>query len=207
MPIKATIPDQIQITASRHGVVHFAFSGKSDASTTPMLARVVESRLKACSTKKLVLDLTNVHTIWHNAGRVLDLARCVSQGRLGRAIPVEYRIRNDVYSDLLEITPSLPALRPGKKQLFEGVTIEVHPPSLQLPSQRTSRSRSLGPKVDIKPTRPISPRKLLYSYEGMIRSIEKNIVQVSLFTDEGEVLGELDRTMGVTWPVVAGVRG
>jgi len=138
-----------------------------------------ELKLRAKEIRKIVFDLSGVDTVVNTAGRVFDLAVEYCKRYKRRGIKPELWIPKNVYRDLQRVEPEELPAHPKRSTSVRGVTILMRP--------------SVTESVEVHPI-PRARTAVTLSCLGKVRAVAGLRVTVSLFTDEGEVVGEFSRS-------------
>jgi hypothetical protein len=190
---------QLDITEPARGVLKLAFPGRSVATDTNHLTAAIESELRQrTGIRKVVFDLSEVDPINNTAGRVLDLARGYSKQR---RLKVELHIPRNVYIDLGSSDPLPKPDRKGKASL-EGIELIITRPVKQSAFfehralvNRAALLRAFTTAAKTSPQKPAntatSTPQTVLECDGTVRTIQDDHVRVSLFTKDGEVVGDL----------------
>ena len=188
---------QLNIESKEGEALLIAFKGESSMEDVDLFKRAIDARIKRwAKIKKVVFDLAQIHPIHNAAGRLLDLA-CLYQET--RKIPVEVRMPADIYAFLQEITPKEMAKPPVKRAFTRNVEIIV------LPQLQADSMREISPTRWKELDHVLRRSKIVLACVGKVRSVTDSKVTVSLFTDSGEVIGELDLSQFPNQEVVAGM--
>jgi hypothetical protein len=189
-------PLQLAVSVSHDGVLDVAFKGKSGAEDVPLFMGTIDARLRADpEIRRATFDLSGIDPFANAAGRLLDLA-CSYAKRLS----VDVKIPKDIYGILCGIEPRMPT--PGKDQRarWRGVTVCVVKPL---------DYSGLTPGEDVaEPTgdeEVVEETQVILACEGKVRAVRGSVVSVTLFTDEGEVVGEFDKRQFSKRDIVVGM--
>lgn len=190
---------QLDITEPARGILMLAFPGRSTASDAAHFTAAIESELRQRNgVRKVVFDLSQADPINNTAGRVLDLARGYSQQR---GLQVELHIPRNVYLDLCSSDPLPRPDRNGKASL-EGLKLLVTRAVKQSTffKHRAEATREAILRSTHALTQPASataeaattrPTQTFLECDGAVRAVQGDRVRVSLFTKEGQVVGDI----------------
>lgn len=188
---------QMSIEPKEGDTLLITFKGKSSIEDVLLFKKAIDARITPRATfQKVIFDLAQIHPIQNAAGRLLDLA-CLYQKT--RKIPVEVRMPEEIYALLQEITPTEIPKPPVKRARTRNVEIVVVP------------QPQLDWMQDISPTRwkeldeVLRKPKLVLACVGKIRSPAESMVTVSLFTESGEIIGEIDAAQFPQKEIIAGM--
>lgn len=175
-------PDHVQlrITHSSGGTVMFAFPGRATAKDIPYFEATIQGEFKRVKDiRRMVLDLTKVDPVINAAGRVLDLARAYGKRYKRRGLRVQVHITKDVYQDIQRAAPDVWPEHPGSE---DGLEITLFPPN-----PLSDQLIVTAPASEVRE----AENPVVLTCSGKVRRIQGESVTVSLFVDDGEILGEL----------------
>jgi hypothetical protein len=161
---------------SSPGTIVFSVQGTSTGLEMGNFEDAVEARLEKAGERirKIVFDLSATDPVVNAAGRIFDVAvQCRDQLDRGTTA-IEIIMPREVYKDL-QRTDDLPQ-DVGQEVIVKGVKIVL------------VESTYLEPRKD---PRLHDEDILRLSYTGKVREVLGGRITVSLFTEEGEVVGEL----------------
>ena len=188
---------QLNIESSEGGSLLVAFKGESSMKDVDLFKEAIDARIKQWAMiKKVVFDLAQIHPIHNAAGRLLDLA-CLYQKT--RKIPIEVRMPADIYAFLQEITPKEMPKPPVERARTRNVEIIV------VSQLQTNQIREISPTRWKELDHVLRKSKIVLACVGTVRSVTDSMVTVSLFTDSGEIIGELDLSQFPNQEIVAGM--
>lgn len=171
---------QLTIRPVPRGLV-FSFPGRSSVLDLQHFTAAMESELRqhAKHIDRLIFDLSKVDAVANTAGRILDIATNYKR-RFKKQ--TELRIPQDVYNDLQRISPDELPSDPQKVATVAGLKFIMCPPA----------SFSSVPVAERR-ARPFENETVLLSCTGKVRAVSDDKITVSLFSDEGEIVGEVAR--------------
>lgn len=194
---------QLDITEPIRGVLMLAFPGRAIGSDADHFIEAIESELRQRRIRKLIFDLSAADPINNPVGRVWDFARGYSRHR---HMQVEFRIPRNVYADLQSTEHESLPINPKRKARLEGVQFVITTAIKQSAFfQRQAAAieasiRSRKPELAITSGKslpassaPAEREKIqtAITCDGKVRAINQDQVRVSLFTKNGEVVGNL----------------
>lgn len=179
-------------TPPRNGVLSIGFEGMSNREDVELFKEAIDHHLHPkTKVKKAIFDLSGIDPVINAAGRILDLA---CDYRAICKIPVEVRMPVDIYADLQELTPEEMPLEPpiDKPVKVRGVTVVVTKAS-DLPEPWLESAPSYFP-AEPATEEAAEKRSVILTCVGVVNHVDESSVSVTLYTDEGEVIGEFDRS-------------
>jgi len=182
-------PIIFNVDDSKKGRLLFSLHGRSEPRDVESMLEAVRSRVKKLRHEncEVVFDLTEVDPVYNTAGRWLDIARQYSN--IDRGQKFRLKLLKSLYDDLLITDDELPKRSAG--------TITLGKLRIQVVARSDSNQKPLTLQVGqiASPSRSISQNEFtLHEWPGKVRTINNDIVTVSLFTGqelEDEVVGEL----------------
>ena len=176
-----------------------AFPGRSIAPDADHFIEAIESELRQrAGIRKIVFDLSKADPINNTAGRVWDFA----QGYCKRGrFKIEFHIPRNVYADLRLLDSSPTRTQKGKPSRG-AIDLVITRPVKQSEffKRLAALSRMAVIETNIVPeTKPqgppaggaTAPERTVFDCDGRIRAVRGECVRVSLFTKNGEVVGDL----------------
>jgi hypothetical protein len=159
---------------TRHDIIHFKLAIDAELSQRPHVTH-------------LIFDAVKIDPIYNAAGRLLDLTFFY---RIKGQLKVHIKLPADTYGKLQKLTPGEMKPMAGGITTVRKVTVEAVPLPAESNPITKDNLKAFLEKLVIE-YGPYQPETLLRCV-GKIRTLNGSNVTVSLFLDEGEILGEFN---------------
>jgi hypothetical protein len=187
---------QMYINTVSPGVLMLDFPGRTSPVQMNDYYDQIETAFKReRPVKKMVFNLNHVDPVNNMVGRVFDLALTFKKKR--RVPNVEICLTEEIYKDLQELeTERLPEI-PNREEI-DGIRFIL---AKALIKNRVEATERVRPTVSVEKAKDA---RIILACLGKIRGIHEENVTVSLFTESGEIVGELHKDQFSSSKLTAG---
>lgn len=184
------MPSVLKVDRETPKTLVFGFPGVASAVDLDPVFEAIKGHLKRPlkGIRKVVFDLSTIDPIKNNAGRILDAATEHHTRLRSSRIGVQMRMPRSIYEDLQRLD-DLPKVS-GSRTKFRGMNIELVDPDKVHENEVDEALSHLGLLLN---TAHVKTSFVLLTCLGKVREIAENKLGVSLFTDEGEIIGDLEK--------------